>query len=127
MRINDPEVLASVNAAFDRYEQALVTNDVDALDGLFWNDPQTIRYGATENLQGYDAIQQFRAARPGKGLARTVVERHVISVGSHAASTAIVFTRDGVARLGRQTQFWARLEEGWRVIAAHVSWMDGPV
>lgn len=118
MRINDPEVLASVNAAFERYERALITNDVETLDELFWNDPQTLRYGTTENLHGYDAIKQFRATRPGNDHVRTVVERHLISAGSHAASTAIVFTRDGEPRLGRQTQFWARLPEGWRVIAA---------
>ena len=50
MNINSPDTVAEVQAAFDRYEQALVTNDVQVLDELFWRSPHTIRYGATENL-----------------------------------------------------------------------------
>ena len=69
-QVNLPEVLAEVTSAFERYEQALVGNDVAVLDELFWNDPLTIRYGATENLYGYAEIQAFRAARPSQGLAR---------------------------------------------------------
>lgn len=125
MTVNDPQVVAELGAAFDLYEHALVTNDVAELDRLFWNDARTLRYGATENLLGYDAIQAFRAQRPGKGLARTVLERHVTTFGQDAASTAIVFSRAGEPRLGRQTQCWIRTPDGWRVVAAHVSWMDG--
>ena len=62
--INLPEVLAEVTAAFARYEDALVNNKVEVLDELFWNSPLTLRYGATENLYGYGAIQAFCAARP---------------------------------------------------------------
>jgi hypothetical protein len=46
MEIDIPEVAAEVKAAFDRYEQALVANDVATLDQMFRNDPTTIRYGA---------------------------------------------------------------------------------
>ena len=53
MEINLPAVKAEVEAAFAVYETALVTNDVDALQGLFWNSPHTIRYGIGENLYGY--------------------------------------------------------------------------
>ncbi len=42
MEINIPEVLAEVTAAHDRYEQVLVTNDVDALNELFWNNELTL-------------------------------------------------------------------------------------
>ena len=35
MEIDLPEVVAEVRAAFERYEQALVTNDVATLDALF--------------------------------------------------------------------------------------------
>ena len=44
--INDPTVLAEVEAEFARYEAALIGNDVAVLDSLFWNDGKTIRYGA---------------------------------------------------------------------------------
>ena len=66
--INLPEVLAEVTAAFMRYEAALVSNDVAVLDELFWNSPHTIRYGAGENLYGYEAIQAFRSSRDRKSV-----------------------------------------------------------
>ena len=52
-----PEVVAEVKQAFARYEKALVTNDVAVLDALFHNDPHTVRYGAGENLYGYEEIR----------------------------------------------------------------------
>jgi ketosteroid isomerase-like protein len=54
MDIDLPEVVAEVREAFERYEKALVSNDVDTLDALFRDDARTIRYGATEILYGYD-------------------------------------------------------------------------
>ena len=69
VEINIPEVLAEVTEAFARYERALVSNDVDELDALFWKSALTLRYGATENLYGYDAIAAFRAGRSPAGLA----------------------------------------------------------
>src|SRR5262245_19547186 len=56
MQVDIPDVVAEVRAAFDRYEQALVTNDVTTLDEMFRNDPRTIRYGQSENLYGYEEI-----------------------------------------------------------------------
>jgi len=35
----------------------------------------------------------------------------------------IEFVRAGSERIGRQSQTWVRLPEGWRVVAAHVSLM----
>ena len=46
------DVIAEVKTEFERYEQALVSNDVVALNKLFHNDPRTIRYGGSENLYG---------------------------------------------------------------------------
>ena len=48
MQVDLPEVLAEVRAEFERYEKALVTNDVDALDKFFRDDPRTVRYGVNE-------------------------------------------------------------------------------
>jgi hypothetical protein len=124
MQIDDPAVLAEVNAAFDAYERALVNNDVAVLDHLFWNDTRTLRYGAAENLVSYAEIQAFRAARPSAGLAREILQRHVVAFGGEFAVANITFRRHGEPRIGRQTQTWVRLPEGWRVVAAHVSWMD---
>lgn len=121
MDINLPDVVAEVTAAFERYERALVTNDVAVLDELFWNSPHTLRYGATENLYGYEAICAFRAGRSPQGLARTILRRVITTYGHDLASANIEFLRDGSTRTGRQSQTWMRTPEGWKVVAAHVS------
>lgn len=123
MQINLPTVHAELQAVFAEYERALVENDVAVLDRLFWNDPATVRYGAGENLYGYAEIQAFRAARPAAGLARSVTRRVVTTFGTDFATTAIEFTREGSARIGRQMQSWVRLGGEWKVVAAHVSLM----
>jgi hypothetical protein len=119
--INLPDVLAEVTAAFARYEDALVTNKVDVLDELFWDSPNTLRYGATENLYGYAAIQAFRAGRPAQGLERSLLKTVITSYGLDMATANVEFQRAGSAKTGRQSQTWMRTPEGWRVVAAHVS------
>ena len=121
MQINLPHALAEMEAAFARYEDALVNNKVDVLDELFWNSPHTLRYGATENLYGFEAIQAFRASRPSQGLQRTCMNTVITTYGEDFATANTEFQRDGVARTGRQSQTWMRTPEGWRVVAAHVS------
>ena len=122
--INQPHVLAELNHAFERYEDALIHNKVDVLDELFWNSPHTLRYGAKEILTGYAEIQAFRKGRPSAGMNRTIVERHVMSIGDDCGVTNITFRREGEPRMGRQSQTWVRFVDGWRVVSAHVSWMD---
>lgn len=123
MEINAPSVMAEVTRAFERYEAALVSNDVATLDELFWNSPHTLRYGVAENLYGFDAIAAFRAARPAAGLARTLARTVITTYGSDAATANTEFSREGVERIGRQSQTWARLPQGWQIVAAHVSLM----
>lgn len=123
MKVNIPEVVAEVTAAFERYEVALVTNDVALLDELFWNSPHTLRYGATENLYGYDAIREFRASRPPAGLARTLGKTVITTYGPDFATANTEFLRLGSDRTGRQSQTWLRTPQGWRVVSAHVSLM----
>jgi hypothetical protein len=121
MQINLPHVLAEMEVAFARYEDALVNNKVDVLDELFWNSPHTLRYGIGENLYGFEAIQAFRASRPSQGLQRTCMNTVITTYGEDFATANTEFQRDGVARTGRQSQTWMRTPEGWRVVAAHVS------
>jgi len=121
--INLPAVLAEVTAAFAEYQQALVTNEVAVLDKLFFDSPHTLRYGAGENLYGYDAIRAFRQARPAVNLEREVTVTAITSYGQDLAVTNIEFKRAGSDRIGRQSQTWVRLPEGWRVVSAHVSLM----
>jgi hypothetical protein len=121
--INLPDVQAEVSAVFDRYERALVGNDVAVLDELFWASPHTLRYGVAENLYGYDAIAAFRAARPAQGLAREILRKVITTYGRDFATANIEFRREGGTRTGRQSQTWLRTPDGWRVVAAHVSLM----
>lgn len=121
MDINLPEVVAEVRAAFERYEAALVNNDVAVLDELFWNSPHTVRYGATENLVGYDAIAAFRAGRPNVDLQRTLVNTVITTYGHEVATANTEFVKTASGKRGRQSQTWLRTAAGWRVVSAHVS------
>jgi hypothetical protein len=125
MQINLPEIVAEVEAAFARYETALVGNDVATLSALFWRSPHTIRYGIGENLYGAEAIAAFRAARSPVGLARRLSRTVITTYGTDFATASTLFERDTVpGRIGRQMQTWARTPDGWRVVAAHVSLIE---
>ena len=125
MQIDLPEVKAEVEAAFAAYEEALVTNDVATLESLFWDDGRTIRYGMGENLYGMEAIRAFRRARSPVGLTRSIDRTVITTFGRDFATASTLFRRDSLpGRTGRQMQSWARLPEGWRVVAAHVSLID---
>lgn len=126
MEINVPAVLAEVTAAFARYEDALVNNKVEVLDELFWDSPHTLRYGATENLYGYQAIQAFRAGRPAAGLMRELTRTVITTYGTDYATANTEFRRAGSETIGRQSQTWLRTPAGWRVVAAHVSLLAAP-
>ena len=121
LEVNLPAVVAEVEAVFARYEDALVNNEIDVLDELFWRSPATVRYGVGENLVGIEAIRAFRAARPSAGLARTLAATVITTFGHDFATAMTEFRRVGSDRIGRQSQTWVRFAEGWRVVAAHVS------
>lgn len=125
LEVNIPEVVAEVTAAFMRYEKALTSNDVAVLDELFLNSPLTLRYGATENLHSYDEIRAFRAARPSAGLEREIYNTRITTYGRDFATANTEFKRQNSTKTGRQSQTWIRTPEGWRVVCAHVSLLDG--
>jgi Protein of unknown function (DUF3225) len=126
MEIDRPDVIAEVRAAFDRYEQALGDNDVAVLNATFRRDPRTIRYGGTENLYGYAQIESFRVARVPPG-ARTIAKTVITTYGRDFAVASTLFHRPTTpGKVGRQMQTWVRFDEGWRVVAAHVSVIDEP-
>jgi len=127
MDIDLPEVVAEVTAAFERYEKALVSNDVATLDAIFRNDPRTIRYGGAEILYGYAEIAAFRAARSPAGLARTLSKTVISTYGrDHGVASTLYHRPSMPGKIGRQMQTWVRFAEGWRVVAAHVSVIDEP-
>jgi hypothetical protein len=118
--VNLPDVVAEVTAAFQRYEAALVSNDVTVLDELFWQSPLTVRYGMTENLYGYGAIAAFRSARSPANLNRTLMNTVITTYGRDFATANTEFQRKA-GQTGRQSQTWMRTPAGWRVVSAHVS------
>jgi hypothetical protein len=126
MELNIPEIVAEVRQAFDRYEQALITNDTAALDELFWNSPHTIRYGLGENLYGIDEIRGFRSARANVDLSRDLGRTVITTFGRDSGTASTLYRRRGSGKTGRQMQTWIRTEQGWRVVAAHVSFLDFP-
>ena len=121
--VNIPEVVAEVTEVFERYETALQANDADTLDELFWNSPHTVPYAFTrEHYYGHAAISAFRQSRPSVGTARAVGKTVITTFGRDYATTCREFERDG--HHGRQSQSLIRMPEGWRIVAAHVSYMD---
>ncbi len=122
MHINIPEVVAEVQAAFDRYEAALNANDVKVLDESFWASPHTLRYGLGENLYGRDQILAFRKGRPAVDLSRKLLRTVITTYGRDFATANCEFLKVDSDRRGRQSQTWMRTPDGWRVVSAHVSW-----
>jgi hypothetical protein len=123
--IDRPDVVAEVTAAFNRYEKALVTNDVAVLDKTFRVDPRTIRYGTAEILYGHDEIAAFRAARSASGLNRSISRTVITTYGREFAVASTLFHRATMpGTIGRQMQTWVKFADGWRVVAAHVSVID---
>lgn len=126
MRIDLPDVVAEVREAFDRYEKALVTNDVGALDKFFRDDSRTIRYGVNENLYGYSEIAAFRAARVPVALGRKLSRTVITTYGREFAVASTLYERPSApGRTGRQMQTWVKFPDGWYIVAAHVSLMEG--
>ncbi|NJR48889.1 MAG: oxalurate catabolism protein HpxZ [Leptolyngbyaceae cyanobacterium CSU_1_3] len=121
MEINHPEAIAEVKDAFERYETALIHNDLTVLNELFWNSPHTVRYGVTENLYGYESISAFRNARDISSLDRILKNTVITTYDHHFATANTEFQRKGSGLIGRQSQTWVRTPEGWRVVTAHVS------
>lgn len=125
MEINLPDVVAEATAAFESYEVALTSNDLDALDRLFHDSPLTLRYGPNGTLHGHKAISDFRRGRHVADPTRTLANTVITTYGRDYATANTEYRRTGSPVIGRQSQTWVRFPEGWRVVAAHVSDMPG--
>jgi hypothetical protein len=124
--INRPEVLAEVLPLFHAYEQALMSNDVEALLGFFWDDPALTRYGIADRQLGHDEMQRFRRATPAPQFTRRLERLRLTSFGTDTAVAQVEFVRSDSPLRGFQTQTWVRLPQGWRIVSAHVSMIDLP-
>ena len=119
MEINKPKIVAEVTAQFMEYERALSSNDVETIDRLFWNSPFTLRYGPNGTLVGHAALSEFRRNRKTSGIKRTLRNTIITTFGNDFAVANTESLRDGI--VNRQSQTWARISDGWRIVAAHVS------
>ena len=121
MEINLPDVVEEVRAAFMAYEDALLSNDVDRIDELFWRDDKTLRYGPNGTLVGHAALSAFRRNRDIGPWERTLHDTHIVTFGRDFAVANTESTRPGRDTVSRQSQTWVRMPEGWRIVSAHVS------
>jgi Protein of unknown function (DUF3225) len=119
--IDAPEVLAELTAIFHDYERALMHNDVAALNAFFWADARVTRYGIADRQWGIDELVAYRAATPAPHFTRSLQHLRLHAFGPDLAVAQVEFLRSDTPLRGFQTQTWARLPEGWRIVAAHVS------
>jgi limonene-1,2-epoxide hydrolase len=124
IEVDRSEVVAEVTAAFEEYERALVDEDHDALDRRFWNDARVIRFGIAEIQYGAEAIAEWRRRSPSVGEDRRLTNTVVTAFGADVAVVATEFSHPSDTVVGRQSQTWVRLDDGWRIVHAHVSVID---
>lgn len=123
VEVNIPEVLAEVSAAFAAYERALVGNDIEGLNALFWDSPLTLRYGAGEMLYSHAEIAEFRRRRGPVDQRRALRNTRITTFGRDFATANAEFIPFGAERIGRQSQTWVRTSAGWKIVSAHVSFL----
>jgi len=113
----------TLNEAFRAYEQALQRNDLAELDRYFAPGPSTLLGDDGGLLVGHDQISaryDGHAAAPAAPAQRRIVQTHIQAIDAdHALVVAITELASGGR--GQQTQLWARLEDGWKITAAHVT------
>jgi hypothetical protein len=117
---DEPAIAREVETAFNDYERALMAYDIEALDGHFWRDERAVRFGIAENLYGHAAIAAYRRNRIGV-TSRRLAKTAVLVLGADAVVVNTEFSYLDDPRTGRQSQVWARVAAGWRVVSAHVS------
>jgi len=118
--IDLPDVVAEVSAEFRTYETALMANDVETLNALFWDNPATVRFGVKEELYGWAAVADYRRSRP-PAAPRQLLRTRITTFGRDTAVAVTEYLEEGARQVGRQTQTWVRMDVGWRIVNAHVS------
>ena len=127
MPINDPEIVNELTGVFHAYEQALMRNDLAALDAFFWDDARVTRYGIADRQFGIDELRQYRSSTPAPTFTRTLHHLRINTFGRDMGSAQVEFVRTDTRLRGFQSQCWVRLSGQWKIVAAHVSmipWHD---
>lgn len=123
MQVNIPEIVAELSHAFHAYERALIDNDIETLNELFWRSDHTLRYGVRELLYGHDAIARFRIDRGAIDQRRILRNTRITTFGREFGTANTEYVPFGTDRVGRQSQTWVRTDNGWRIVRAHVSFL----
>jgi hypothetical protein len=123
LEVDIPEVLSELVATFEAYETALVTNDIETLNNLFWDSPATVRYGTreVERQYGHAEIAAFRLKRGAVNQPRILRNQRITTFGRDFGIANTEYLMPGSDKLGRQSQTWVRTESGWKIVSAHVS------
>ena len=124
MKVNIPEIIEEVTEAFMSYEKALTENDVGMINHLFWDDPKTLRYGPNGTLISHAALAAFRRNRVTNGVRRTLKNTSIVTFGQDFAVANTEARDENVPGTGRQSQAWVRTGDGWKIVAAHVSYLQ---
>lgn len=124
LEVNIPDVVAELSAAFDAYERALTSNDIEMLNALFWNSPHALRYGVREISYGHAEIAEFRRRRGAVDQRRILRNRRITTFGRDFGVADTEYIPAGSPdKTGRQSQTWVRTDDGWKIVSAHVSFM----
>ena len=104
-----------------KYEKAILENDVEMINELFWNDEKTLRYGPNGTLVSHAALSAFRRNQDIGAWERTLKDTYIVTFGRDFAVANTESTRSTADGINRQSQTWVRMPEGWRIVSAHVS------
>ena len=127
MEIDLPEVVAEVREGFERYEKALVSNDVPRSTRCFATIRAPSAMAPAKTFTAMPRSRAFRAARSPVALGRTLSRTVITTFGREFAVASTLYERPSApGKIGRQMQTWVKFAEGWRVVAAHVSLIDKP-
>lgn len=112
-------VPADLFSAFERYERAILDNDLDVLDEMFAPGPETLRGDAAGLLVGHPAISAFRGVRG--GVPPREIERIEYRPLAPDVALLVSVSRYRGGGTGLQSQVWQRVDGAWRIAAAHVT------
>jgi ketosteroid isomerase-like protein len=112
-------VVAEVTAAFTAYEEALTADEADRVVSFF--APGAVRFGIADQQAGLDEQLAWRRAQPPLPPGRRLKDTTVTAYGADVAVVTTLFGYPDSDVLGRQSQTWVRLPQGWRIVTAHVS------
>ena len=124
MEVNIPEIVEEMIDAFMSYEKALKENDVEMINHLFWNDPKTLRYGPNGTLISHELLSAFRRNRKTEGVRRKLKNTQIVTFGRDFAVANTEADDEGEPGTLRQSQTWVRTADGWKIVSAHVSYLQ---